>query len=52
MKILYLTARQPFPVTKGDQIIAYEQIKELSKRHEVYLATFYTDDYDVLISEK
>ena len=51
MKILYLTARQPFPVTKGDQIIAYEQIKELSKRHEVYLATFYTDDYDILINE-
>lgn len=51
MKILYLTARQPFPVTKGDQIIAYEQIKELSKRHEVYLATFYTDGYEVLISE-
>lgn len=51
MKILYLTARQPFPVTKGDQIIAYEQIKEISKRHEVYLATFYTNDYDILVNE-
>lgn len=51
MKILYLTARQPFPVTKGDQIIAYEQIKELSKRHEIYLITFYTNDYNLLISE-
>lgn len=51
MKILYLTARQPYPVTKGDQIIAYEQIKELSKKHEIHLISFYTEDYDVLFNE-
>ncbi|MVX67320.1 glycosyltransferase [Clostridium chromiireducens] len=51
VKILYLTARQPYPVTKGDQMTAYEQIKELSKRHEIYLISFYTEQYDVLYSE-
>lgn len=51
MKILYLTARQPYPVTKGDQIIAYEQIKQLSKRHDIYLVSFYDNDYESLIGE-
>lgn len=51
MKILYLTARQPYPVTKGDQIIAYEQIKELSKNHEIYLFSFYTEQHDILLNE-
>lgn len=51
MKILYLTARQPYPVTKGDQMTAYEQIKELSKRHEIYLISFYTQQYDILFNE-
>lgn len=46
MKILYITARQPYPVIKGDQIIAYEQIKELSKKNEVYLITFFKDEID------
>jgi glycosyltransferase involved in cell wall biosynthesis len=51
VKILYLTARQPYPVTKGDQIIAYEQIKELSERHEIFLVSFYNEDCDVLLDE-
>lgn len=51
MKILYLTARQPYPVTKGDQIIAYEQIKQLSKKHDIYLISFYNGDYEALINE-
>lgn len=51
MKILYLTARQPYPVTKGDQIIAYEQIKELSKNHDIYLVSFYNDNYDMFMNE-
>lgn len=51
MKILYVTARQPYPAVKGDQMVAYEQIKELSKYNEVYLVTFYTNDYDLLREE-
>ena len=51
MKILYLTARQPYPVTKGDQIIAYEQIKELSKKHDIYLVSYYNENYKSLMNE-
>lgn len=51
MKILYLTARQPYPVVKGDQIIAYEQIRELSKNNEVYLVTYADKDIEILKSE-
>ena len=49
MKILYLTARQPYPVVKGDQIIAYEQIRELSKNNEVYLVTYADKDIEILV---
>lgn len=51
MKILYLTARQPYPVIKGDQIISYEQIKELSKENDIYLVTFYEDSKDIFLNE-
>lgn len=51
MKILYLTARQPYPYTKGDQILAYNQIKYLSKNHEVYLISYYKDNKEVLLKE-
>lgn len=51
MKILYLTARQPYPYTKGDQFISYNQIKELSKKHEIYLVSFYEDNYVILYEE-
>ena len=51
MKILYLTSRQPFPYTKGDQSISYNQIKELSQKHEIYLVSFYESDYDTLYVE-
>ncbi|MFK7696914.1 glycosyltransferase family 4 protein [Paenibacillus sp. HJGM_3] len=43
MKIVFLTARFPYPPYKGDQLIAYEQIKRLHNEHEVYLVTL---DYD------
>lgn len=37
MRILYVTARYPELQNKGDQLIAYEQIKRLSQRHEIHL---------------
>ncbi len=37
MKILYLTSRFPYPLEKGDKLRAYNQIKELSKTHQVIL---------------
>lgn len=40
MNILFLTARLPYPLYKGDKLRAYYQIKHLSKRHDVYLLSF------------
>lgn len=38
MKVLYVTARPPYPPHKGDQLIAFEQLRNLSgKNHEIYL---------------
>lgn len=38
-KIVYITGRHPWPPNKGDQLIAYNQIKLLSKDNEIYLIT-------------
>ena len=37
MKILVVLPRIPFPLDKGDKLRAYYQIRELSKRHDIYL---------------
>ena len=37
MKIFVLLPRIPYPLEKGDKLRAYNQIKQLSKRHEVVL---------------
>lgn len=41
MKVLYVTARPPYPPHRGDQLIAYEQIKNLSNKEkfEVFLVS-------------
>ncbi len=44
--ILYVTTRFPFPTTKGDKLRAYYQIRELSKKHNVYLLTLLEDESD------
>jgi polysaccharide biosynthesis protein PslH len=44
LKILYLTSRFPFPLDKGDKLRAYHQIKTLSARAEVYLASISEND--------
>lgn len=53
MKILVVLPRFPYPLDKGDKLRAYNQIVELSKRHEVYLFALSHDkvkhdDYDHL----
>ncbi|MCP3739493.1 glycosyltransferase family 4 protein [Rossellomorea sp. BNER] len=41
MKLLYLAARPPYPPHKGDQLIAWEQIKQLKKRnYRIYFISF------------
>ena len=37
MKIFVLLPRIPYPLEKGDKLRAYNQIKELSKHHEIIL---------------
>ena len=37
MRILVVLPRFPYPLEKGDKLRAYYQIKELSKRNEIYL---------------
>ncbi len=44
LKIAYITPRHPWPPNKGDQLIAYNQIKRLSKDNDIYLFTFPTEE--------
>lgn len=37
MRILVIVSRVPYPLEKGDKLRAYNQVKELSKRHQVFL---------------
>ena len=37
MKVAVVLTRVPFPLMKGDKLRAYYQIKELAKKHDVYL---------------
>ena len=37
MKILVLLSRVPYPLEKGDKLRAFNQIKELSKQHQLVL---------------
>jgi len=39
VKLLVLTSRFPFPLEKGDKLRIYNQIKQLSKNHEITLIT-------------
>jgi glycosyltransferase involved in cell wall biosynthesis len=43
MKLLIISNRHPYPPEKGDQLIAYEQIRRLTKEHQVYLVCFEPD---------
>jgi sugar transferase (PEP-CTERM/EpsH1 system associated) len=41
MKLLFITARFPFPPHKGDQAIPYYRLKLMGNSHEITLLTFY-----------
>ncbi len=43
MKILFITSRFPLPIDKGDKLRVYNQIKVLSKYHDVYLFALSSD---------
>ena len=40
MKLLYLTARFPYPLDKGDKLRDFNHIKGLSKNHSITLVSF------------
>lgn len=40
MKILVLTTKSPFPLYEGRALRTYNLIKQISKKHEIYLFTF------------
>lgn len=40
MKLFVLLSRVPYPLEKGDKLRAFNQIKELSNNHEIYLCAF------------
>ncbi len=50
MKILFLSHRVPYPPNKGEKIRAFNEIKYLSKSHEIHLLAFY--DYPEEIQYK
>ncbi len=39
MNVLYVTARFPYPTIRGDAVRSYNQIRELSTRHNVFLVS-------------
>jgi len=48
MKIFVLLSRFPYPLEKGDKLRAYNQIKQLSKNHEIHLCAL----SDIVVKEK
>lgn len=47
MKILFISARYPYPPLKGDQVVVYNRLKTLSKFHNIVLLTFYENDAEL-----
>lgn len=43
MKVLFLTARFPYPPLKGDKIVSYQRLKHLSRNHQITLLSFCDD---------
>jgi sugar transferase (PEP-CTERM/EpsH1 system associated) len=41
MKLLFITARFPYPPVKGDKAIPYYRLKTMAQEHEITLLTFY-----------
>jgi len=51
MHILYLAHRIPYPPNKGDKIRSFNEIKCLSKNHEIHLACLVDDPRDLKYEE-
>lgn len=44
MRILFLTARLPYPPTRGDRLRAYHFLRMLSREHRISLLSFVADE--------
>ena len=47
MKILFIAHRIPYPPNKGDKIRSFNEIKYLSKKHEIHLACLADEKEDL-----
>lgn len=47
MKILFLTQRVPYPPNKGDKLRSYNQIRHLSRNHEISLVCLADNEHDL-----
>jgi sugar transferase (PEP-CTERM/EpsH1 system associated) len=52
MKILFVTARFPYPPFKGDQSIPFHRLKYMGNKHEITLLTFYENKKELTFLEK
>ena len=52
MKILFITARFPYPPFKGDQAIPYYRLKHMGNKDEITLLTFYENKKELTYIEK
>ncbi len=47
MNVLFVTARFPYPPLKGDQVIPYNRLKLLGRKHRITLLSFYQHDAEL-----
>jgi glycosyltransferase involved in cell wall biosynthesis len=52
MKLLFITARFPYPPVKGDMAIPYYRLKRLGESHEITLLTFYEKNDELMEIDK
>ena len=52
MKVAVVLTRVPYPLMKGDKLRAYYQIKELAKKHDVYLFCLNYKDEEIKAREE
>jgi sugar transferase (PEP-CTERM/EpsH1 system associated) len=51
VRVLFLTPRVPYPPDRGGEIIVFNFLKELAKRHEIALVSFYDNEHEFACRE-
>ena len=51
-KLLFISARFPYPLHKGDQLVLYNNIRLMHKNYEITLITMYDEDYELINLKK